>query len=397
MSDAPSVPGFVAGGVATGSKKKGAKDLALIFCPAGAAAAGVLTTNKIPAPPVQIARAVFQRGSASAIVANSGCANAYTGRAGTADARVVMRRTAKLLGLHEREVIPASTGVIGQRLPVTAINRALPQLATGLSPRGWLAAADAIRTTDTRPKVSWQQCPAGGGRVQLVGIAKGAGMIEPHMATLLVFLATNARIRAPLLRRLLKNACDQSFNRLTIDGCMSTNDMATVLASGEGCPRALLPGERDTQRFAKLLIEVCRDLANQLAADGEGATKRVRIRVEGASSDRQAGTAAYALGNSLLVKTALHGEDPNWGRIVQALGASGVRLNAAKLGITIGKSPILSRGVYGGAAVEARARRTMQGASYEICVKLGVGRGRDEILTCDLSAEYVRINASYRS
>jgi glutamate N-acetyltransferase/amino-acid N-acetyltransferase len=374
------VPGFRAGGVASGIKKDGARDLALIFCPGGASAAGLFTTNQVRAAPVLLAREAVRRGRAAAILANSGCANAYTGRPGTADARAVVRRAARVLDLRPGEILPASTGVIGERLPVPAIHRALPALAEKLSTRGWRAAADAIRTTDTRPKLAWRRGREALGAIRVVGIAKGAGMVEPHMATLLVFLATNARVGAPLLRRLLREACDRTFNRLTIDGCTSTR-----------------PGERSTRLFSAMLGEVCADLADQILEDGEGATKRVRIRVQGARSDREAARAAYAVGNSVLVKTAITGADPNWGRIVQALGASPAWIDPGRLAIRIGGAAIVRRGAYGGAAAETAARRAMRGAAFDIRIDLGLGKGEAEIGTCDLTEAYVRINASYRS
>ncbi len=391
------VPGFRAGGVASGIKKDGARDLALIFCPGGASAAGLFTTNQVRAAPVLIARQAVRRGRAAAILANSGCANAYTGGPGMADARALLRRAARILDRRPDEILPASTGVIGERLPVPAIQRALPALVEKLSARGWRAAADAIRTTDTRPKLAWRRGRGALGAVRVVGIAKGSGMVEPHMATILVFLATNARVGGPLLRRLLKEACDRTFNRLSIDGCTSTNDMSLILASGEGCPDPLRPGERRTRLFSAMLGEVCADLADQILEDGEGATKRVRIRVRGARSDREAARAAYAVGNSPLVKTAITGADPNWGRIVQALGASSARIDPGRLGIQIGEAAIVRRGAYGGAAAEQAARRVMRGAAFDIRIELGLGRGEAEIGTCDLTEAYVRINASYRS
>ena len=391
------MPGFLAGGVASGIKKGRARDLALIFCPGGATAAGVFTTNRVLAAPVVIARERLKAGRASAIIANSGCANASTGRGGLADARAITRRTARLLGVSDGDVLPASTGVIGERLPVASVEGALPGLISKLRPAGFGDAARAIMTTDTRPKLAWRRGRLSGGDVRLVGIAKGVGMIEPHMATLLVFLATNARISASALGRALKGACDETFNRLTIDGCMSTNDTAVILANGEGCSKTVGAGSTAYRRFSKMLREVCGDLAGQLAEDGEGATKRVVIRVSGARSDREARVAAYAVGNSLLVKTALFGEDPNWGRIIQALGASPVALKPDRISIRFGNVPLLRRGSYAGAPAEARARRVMRRPSYDITVDLGAGNGRGEILTCDLSDGYVRINASYRS
>jgi glutamate N-acetyltransferase/amino-acid N-acetyltransferase len=397
MRETPQVPGFLAGGVASGVKKNGAKDLALIFCPAGASAAGVFTTNQVKAPPVVLARARTRRGVARAIVAVSGCANAYTGARGLADARMITGRAAELLGIAERDVLPASTGVIGVRLPVAGIGRALPGLVSCLSPWGWHDAAEAIMTTDTRPKIGsrWARLPEG--HVRIVGIAKGAGMIEPHMATLLVFLATNARVDASLLRAALREACDASFNRMTIDGAMSTNDTAILLASGVECRSAISSESPSARRFSGMLTELCMALAEGAVADGEGATKTVGIQVSGARSDKQARDAAYAVANSMLVKTALGAADPNWGRIVQALGASPAKLDPERLSLRIGDAAIVRRGCYTGEVQEEKARQIMRRPAYEIRVDLGVGRGKGEVLTCDLTEEYVRVNASYRS
>jgi len=391
------VPGFLAGGVSCGVKKNGAKDLALISCPSGATAAGVFTTNQVKAPPVLLARERARRAVARAIVANSGCANAFTGEKGMADARSVTQRVAEVLGVAEREVLPASTGVIGGPLAVADIGRAIPGLVAGLSPGGWQDAAEAIMTTDTHPKLAsrWGRLPEG--HIRIVGIAKGAGMIEPHMATLLVFLATNARVEAPLLREMLREACNASFNRITIDGCMSTNDSAIVLASGTACRGAIRKGSPSAARFSAMLLEVCRELAERVVADGEGATKTVKIRVGGGRSEKEACVAAYAVANSMLVKTAIGAADPNWGRIVQALGASRAKLNPERLLLRIGEASIVRRGCYAGEAEEEKARKVMRRPAYEIRIDLGMGRGESEVLTCDLTEEYVRINASYRS
>ncbi len=397
MHETPHVPGFLAGGVASGVKKNGAKDLALIFCPAGAWAAGVFTTNQVKAPPVCLARARMRRGVARAIVAVSGCANAYTGAQGLADARAMTRRAAELLGIPEREVLPASTGVIGSRLPVAVIGRALPDLVSRLAPDGWHDAAEAIMTTDTRPKIGSRGGRFPEGHIRIVGIAKGAGMIEPHMATLLVFLATNARVEAPLLRAALRAACDASFNRITIDGGMSTNDTAILLASGAGCRGVIRKGSPSARRFSAMLTELCMELAEGAVADGEGATKTVRIQVSGARSEREARVAAYAVANSMLVKTALGAGDPNWGRIVQALGASPAKLSPERLDLRIGNAAIVRRGRYAGEAQEEKARKVMRRPAYDIRIDLGVGRGESEVLTCDLTEEYVRVNVSYRS
>jgi glutamate N-acetyltransferase/amino-acid N-acetyltransferase len=393
----PWVPGFLAGGTASGIKKRGARDMALIFCPQGATAAGVFTTNQVKSPAVLISRARLARGRAHAVLANSGCANTYTGQAGTRDTREITRQASAALGVREGAVLMSSTGVIGSRLPLGKMSAALPGLVACLSATGWQEAAEAIMTTDTRPKLALRKARLAEGDVRVLGIAKGAGMIEPHMATLLVFLATNAAVPAPFLRRVLREACDGSFNRVTIDGCMSTSDTAVILASGTQCRGPLAPAGPSGKRFARMVAEVCRELAEAIVSDGEGVTKRVVIHLRGARTDRQARLAAYAVGNSPLVKTALRGEDPNWGRIVQALGASPARIRPDRIGIRFGKAVLLRCGRWLGPAAEEAARRVMRADAYEIGIDLGAGRGKAEVLTCDLTEDYIRINADYRS
>lgn len=393
----PYVPGFLVGGTSSGIKKSGAKDLALIFCPHGATAAGVFTSNQVKSPAVQLSRLRVARGRAHAILANSGCANTYTGEAGMGDAREITRQAAAALGVHEGGILPASTGVIGARLPLSKMSRAIPALVARLGGTGWTDAAQAIMTTDTRPKIAFRRARLPEGDLRVVGIAKGAGMIEPHMATLLVFLATNAFVDASLLRRVLRDACDGSFNRVTIDGCMSTSDTAVILASGTECRARLAPAGPSAKRFARMVEEICVDLAEAIVADGEGVTKRVWIRVRGARTDREARLAAYAVANSPLVKTAFRGEDPNWGRIVQALGASQARIRPERLGIRFGKAAVVKQGRWRGAAAEEAARRVMGADAYEIGLELGMGRATAAVLTGDLTEDYIRINASYRS
>jgi len=393
----PIIPGFLVGGTASGIKKSGAKDMALIFCPHGATAAGVFTTNQVKSPAVLLSRARLARGRAYAILANSGCANTFTGEAGMRDAREITRQAAAAVGVREGGVLASSTGVIGARLPLARMSQAIPGLVASLRGTGWVDAAEAIMTTDTRPKIAFRRARLAEGDVRVVGIAKGAGMIEPHMATLLVYLATNAAVGAPFLRRVLRKACDESFNRVTIDGCMSTSDTAVILASGMECRARLAPESPSGKRFARMVEEICFDLAEAIVGDGEGVTKRVWIRVRGARTDREARLAAYAVGNSPLVKTALRGEDPNWGRIVQALGASPGRIRPERLGIRFGKHAIVRRGRWLGASSEEAARRVMRGDAYEIGLDLGAGPGKAEVLTGDLTEEYVRINAFYRS
>jgi glutamate N-acetyltransferase/amino-acid N-acetyltransferase len=397
LKSAPHVPGFLAGGVASGIKKSGARDLALISCPRGATAAGVYTTNQVKSPAVLISRERVRRGGARAILANSGCANTYTGAGGMADARELAARAARALGAPESSVLVSSTGVIGARLPMPRIRAAIPRLVARLDARGWPDAAAAILTTDKRPKLAARSIGLPEGDIRILGIAKGSGMVEPRMATMLVFLATNAAVSAPLLRRLLRQSVESTFNAITIDGCMSTSDTVEILASGEGCRAPLSPGSRSARRFGSALGEVCAELARALVADGEGVGKVVRIRVRGARSTRDARLAAYAVANSMLVKTAFRGEDPNWGRIVQALGAGPARIAPDRLGIAFGKAVIVRRGRYTGAAAEEAARRVMRKPEFGITLDLGLGAGEAEVLTGDLSEAYVRINADYRS
>jgi glutamate N-acetyltransferase / amino-acid N-acetyltransferase len=390
------VPGFQAAGLAAGIKKQGGPDLALIMTDSPAAAAGVFTRNRVKAAPVLLCRRRVRSGQARAILVNSGNANACTGPQGKKDVRDLTREAARLLAIPEVAVLPASTGVIGQPLPVAAIKAALPALTARLRSEGLPEVAQSIMTTDTRPKTAYVQENLWGRKVTLAGMAKGAGMIHPDMATLLCFLCTDAAISTPVLHQLLKEAVDHSFNRLSIDGDTSTNDTAILLASG----RAGHPEVRDLAAaapFAELLHQVLGDLARQIVADGEGVTRVYEIIVEGAASAREACQAAATVATSPLVKTAMAGADVNWGRIMAALGRSGARFDPERVSIAFGPHFVAANGQARGEAAEAAAREIILAGPFTVTINLGAGDFRDFYYTCDLTEEYIRINASYRS
>ncbi len=390
------VPGFQAAGLAAGIKKQGGLDLALIIADGPAAAAGVFTRNRVKAAPVLLCRRRVRSGQARAILVNSGNANACTGPQGKKDARDLTREAARLLAIPEIAVLPASTGVIGQPLPIDNIKAALPALTARLRPEGLSEVAQAIMTTDTRPKTVFVQENLWGRKITLAGMAKGAGMIHPDMATLLSFLCTDAAISAPVLHQLLKEAVDHSFNRVSIDGDTSTNDTALLLASG----RAGHPEVRDLAAaapFAELLHQVLGDLARQIVADGEGVTRVYEIIIEGAASARQARQAAATVATSPLVKTAMAGADVNWGRIMAALGRSGARFDPERVSIAFGPHLVAANGRARGEAAEAAARKIILAGPFTVTINLGAGDFRDFYNTCDLTEDYIRINASYRS
>ncbi len=376
-------------------KKPGRLDLGLILSDAPAAVAGVFTRNRVVAAPVILCRERAARGSARAILVNSGNANACTGARGLEDAARLAGRLAELLGADAREVFPCSTGVIGLPLPVERMEAALPQLleALGDDPGAF---ARSILTTDSFPKVSSRAFTAAGREIRVLGVAKGAGMIRPDVATMLAFLVTDAPVGAPALQRALAQASEATFNRITVDGDTSTNDTVLVLANGAAGGSPLETDPAGLAALAGALEEVCRELARMMVRDGEGATKVVDIRVRGAASPEAALRVARTVAESPLVKTALHGEDPNWGRIAAAVGRSGAYAGGL-LRILIGGVPVVEAGLGLGAEAEARAHEKMKGAEYEICVELQEGPGEAVVTTCDLTAEYVKINADYRT
>jgi len=390
------VSGFRAAGVSCGIKKSGF-DLALIVSDLPASVAGVFTRSTVVGAPVELCRERVRNGRGRAVVVNSGISNVGMGARGRRDAIAMAARAASAMGIPESEVLMASTGVIGEPLPMAKVRTGIDKAARSLRAGGLGAAARAIMTTDTFPKLASRRIRLGGKVVTLAGIAKGSGMIEPNVATMLSFLVTDAAIAPPLLRRMLRAAADQSYNRLTIDGEGSTSD--TVLLMANGSSRApLLRTERSpgAQRFADALGELTVDLTRALARDGEGATRLVTVRVSGARSHADAERAARRIANSLLVKTAVFGGDPNWGRILQTVGAGRVALDLSRTEVRLCGVAVFRRGASAGPAARRRAgERLATRPEVEIDVALGRGRGAATVWTCDLTYDYVRINAEY--
>jgi glutamate N-acetyltransferase/amino-acid N-acetyltransferase len=390
------VKGFKAAGIAAGIKKHGGLDLALIAADRPVAAAGVFTQNRVKAAPVLLCQRRLRPGQAQAILINSGNANACNGPRGQEDARDLTRESARLLSIPEATVLPASTGVIGQPLPVDLIKGALPQLTARLRPDGLAEVAEAIMTTDTRPKTAFVREKLWGQPITLAGLAKGAGMIHPDMATLLAFVCTDAAISAPVLKQLLKLAVNRSFNRISIDGDTSTNDTLLLMASG----MAGHPPVTDLAAaapFGKLLDRLLADLALQIVADGEGVSRVFRVVIEGAASPREARQAAATVATSPLVKTAMAGADVNWGRIMAALGRSGARFDPEQVSIAFGPHLVAANGQGRGDAAEAAARELILAGPFTVTINLAAGDFQDFYETCDLTEDYIRINASYRS
>ncbi len=387
--------GFRAAGIACGIKPHDL-DLALVAADDPCVAAAVFTTNRAQAAPVIVSREHVAAGRASAIVANAGCANAATGAGGLADAREMAAITARALNRPAAEVVVASTGVIGVPLPMDRLRAGIPEAAGRLTTEGGAEAARAILTTDTRPKEVTVDVCLGGRTVRIGAMAKGAGMIAPRMATMLAFFTTDAAITASLLGRALVEAVGESLNRITVDGDTSTNDMAVVLASGAaGAPHVTADGE-DYRVFSKGLTDAARGLAGMLVRDGEGATRVAEVRVEGAASRDSADRIARTVAESPLVKTALHGGDPNWGRILAAVGRAGVDLDASGIDLWIGDVWVAERGQARGYE-ETAAAAAMREDPVRLRVRLREGNASSWMWTTDLSHGYVDINAHYRS
>jgi len=386
------VPGFVAGGTACGLKKKGVKDLTLIVSEVPATAAGVFTLNQIVSPTVPISRNALKASKTSrAIIVNSGNANAFTGEQGVKDCEAVVAATAKALGIPVKEVLTASTGVISVPLAVNKIEASIPKLVNRLSPTGWKQAAEGILTTDLVSKT----CAVQYGDIVVGGIAKGSGMIQPNMATMLAFLASNIRIGKPTLQKALKEAVDPTFNCITVDGETSTNDMVLLLANGTAGNPAVKAGSNAYRDFVAALTHVCKTLAFKVVEDGEGATKFVTFKVSGAKTKPQAEQIGKRLANSLLVKTALFGEDPNWGRIISAVGSAGVPIKPEKLEVVLNGAKLVKNGEHVKGVSASALRKKMKNKEITIAVGLHMGKAAAETYTCDLSYDYVRINAEY--
>ena len=392
------VKGFRFAGVHGGIKKDGALDMGLIAAEEPATAAGVFTQNRVRAAPVVLSERRLLGGSCQALLVNSGNANACTGRAGRQAALNLTRAAAAVLGVPQALVAPASTGVIGVQLPQQPMLEAIPALVDDLSANGAARFARAILTTDRGPKVARAEFKVGWSVCRILGIAKGAGMIHPNMATTLGFAVTDASIHRSTLRRMLVHATERTFNRASVDGDTSTNDAVYALASGAAAARPIAEKSAAARKLAAALEEVLETLAKKVVADGEGAEHLVRIEVRGAKSDADAVQVARTIAGSQLVKTALHGCDPNWGRILAAAGRSGVGFNPDHVSVKIGAVPIFDHGVpVMTAKTESKAASAMKRREYEITVAVGKGRGIGHYWTCDLGHEYVRINADYRT
>ncbi|MCA9529977.1 MAG: bifunctional glutamate N-acetyltransferase/amino-acid acetyltransferase ArgJ [Myxococcales bacterium] len=390
--------GFRLAGVACGIKASGRPDLAAIVAERPVPTAAVFTRNLVRAAPVEVAAERVRRGRAQAILVNSGNANACTGAQGVRDAERTTGALARALGCEARHVLPASTGVIGQPLDVTAIVSGLPRLVDALDEGGAAAFADAILTTDRGPKLACARFRVGRRDATVLAIAKGAGMIHPNMATTLGFVLTDAPVGAPVLRKALRSATEQTFNRVSVDGDTSTNDTVVAMASGALGGASISADSASARRLEGALTEALSAVALMIVADGEGAEHLVRIEVARAPNDPGALRVARAIATSLLVKTALHGCDPNWGRIVAAAGRAGVRFDPSKVRVRIGDVTVFARGLpVRDDAVEREAAAVMKRAEYTVRVDLGAGTAAAHYTTCDIGHEYVRINADYRS
>jgi glutamate N-acetyltransferase/amino-acid N-acetyltransferase len=425
MAQSPSTPfdlapGFSAAAAACGLKENGALDVALVVAARPCAAAGVFTTNFVKAAPVLVDREVLATSASSirAVIANSGCANACTGEIGMRDARAMAALTADGIGCGADQVLVLSTGVIGRPLPMEKLARGIREVTGSHSPTRALEAARAIMTTDTRPKTAAIDAriavssaheaarvgggerhaaahEAGDGPIAIRGFAKGSGMIHPALATMLAIVTTDADVEPALLDRALRRAVERSFNRVSVDGDMSTNDTVLLLASGASGVRI---GGEELDAFVAPLTEVCGSLARQIARDGEGATRLVEIIVGGARDEREAHAIADAIARSPLVKTAIHGGDPNWGRVLAAAGACGIEIDPDRIGLEFGhaSAPIalVKRGLPLAFDADA-ASRLLREDPVEIRLDLGLGAASATVWTCDLSAEYVAVNAHY--
>jgi glutamate N-acetyltransferase/amino-acid N-acetyltransferase len=388
-------PGFKAAGIASGLKKKGQKDLGLIYSQVPANVAGLFTENRVKAAPVLLDMELMKSGVCQAIIVNSGNANCCTGKQGIRDARTMAHLAASELGISKDLVFVASTGVIGEPLPIEKIKTAVPDLVRSLQPDGLSELARSIMTTDTVPKTASARGVVEGKTFTVTGVAKGAGMIRPDMATMLCFVCTDVEASPDILKETLVKAADRSFNRITIDGDTSTND--TVMVMSNGLSGAVIRSLAHKNIFQKVLDEILLNLAKQLIRDGEGVTKLVEIMVRGAVSDSDARNVADTVAHSPLVKTSFFGEDANWGRIVGAVGRAGAKIDPDKIDIYFDDVQMVKAGMGCGKVAEAEATKVLCKPEFVVTIDLNMGRGSDLIYTCDFSVDYVRINADYRS
>src|SRR5919106_3926042 len=394
----PPVPGVRLAACAAGLRYRDRPDLLLAELTEGTTVAGLLTRSSVPGHPVMWCRHILPRGRARALVVNAGNANVLVGEAGDAAVRAEVETAAALLGAAPEDVFVASTGVIGEPLPVARITDALPGLHGALAAAAWREAAAAICTTDTFAKGAFARARIGDAAVTIAGIAKGSGMIQPDMATMLAFLFTDAALPPAILRPLLADACDRSFHAITVDSDTSTSDTLLLFATGRARhPAAAGPDDPLVEEFSAALEQVAGDLARQVVRDGEGASKLITITVEGAVDDASARRIGLAIANSPLVKTAIAGEDANWGRIAMAIGKAGEPVDLARLAISFGGHAVARDGARVPDLDEAPVAAHLKGRNIAIAVEVGSGPGRATVWTCDLTHDYIAINADYRS
>ena len=407
VPEMPVIPGVRLATAAAGIRYKGRTDVLLAVMDEGTTVAGVFTRSKCPSAPVEWCRAKLKSGGsakgshARALVVNSGNANAFTGKTGRAATMLTAAIAAKAVGCGANEVYLASTGVIGEPLDATKFDGVLGTLAESVAPADWMNAARAIMTTDTFPKVATATVKLGKAKVTINGMAKGAGMIAPDMATMLSFVFTDAPLSSSVLQALLKSGVEDTFNALTIDSDTSTSDtllaFATGAAAANGAPRITRASDPRLKAFTKAFRAILADLSEQVARDGEGARKLVEVMIEGATTKVSARRIAMSIANSPLVKTAIAGEDANWGRVVMAVGKAGEPANRDKLSISFNGIRVAKSGARDPSYNEAEVSEAMKSPKIQIKVSLGLGKARDRVLTCDLTKEYVAINGDYRS
>ncbi|MBW8001271.1 MAG: bifunctional glutamate N-acetyltransferase/amino-acid acetyltransferase ArgJ [Planctomycetes bacterium] len=390
--------GFLAAGISCGVKRSRKPDMGLIVCPTGAKAAAVFTTNKIVAAPVIISKQHVKSREIYAVVVNSGNANACTGRQGIKDAIKMCAETAKQIEDKPQNILVASTGIIGEQLPVKKITAGITKAVNKLSAsaKAGLDFAKAIMTTDTKVKQGIRKIEISGKKVTIAGTTKGAGMIGPNMATTLCFITTDIAITKSLLAKALKQAIGESLNKLTVDMHQSTNDTAIILATGLAGNRAITSQCPRYKKFAKTLADLCDDLAKQMALDAEGATRMFKVVIKGAASKADASKAARAIADYPLVKCAVKGADPNWGRIICAVGSAGIKLNLGKLSCKIGAISVFKNGKPASFDTK-KASKVISQPEHTITVDLGAGKASDFCYGCDLTSEYVSINADYHT
>ncbi|MBR1858888.1 MAG: bifunctional glutamate N-acetyltransferase/amino-acid acetyltransferase ArgJ [Selenomonadaceae bacterium] len=388
--------GFKAAGVRAGIKKSGNLDVAVIYSENEAAVAGVFTKNQVAAAPVRVSKIVVGTGTAHAVVANAGCANACTGEQGLRDAEKMCDIAAKELNCRNDDVIVASTGVIGVHLPMDKMEAGIKAAIKELSKEGSVNAGNAIITTDTYSKACATEVTIGGKEVRFGAIAKGSGMIQPDMATMLCFITTDAAIDHKLLQIALSEITETTFNMISVDGDMSTNDMVTVMANGQAGNAKITEKNGDYDIFYNKLKEICTELSKRIAADGEGATKFLTIHVSGAEKFADAKQVAMSVAKSPLVKTAFFGEDPNWGRVICAVGYSGVRMSPEKTIVKFGDVTVYAHSI--GAEYDAEALKKVM-AAHDILIDIDLGEGDADatVWSCDFSYEYVKINGEYHT